>query len=107
VFTQGIGNPLQRLDGTTGTTAPTSVTEAFVDAGSANGRHVLFRGPAAIDHDEQTLDLQTGSVDDAHLEATPPGDWTSIGVSDDGETILVYGTDAGHVQGYYLWQRYS
>jgi len=106
VFTQGIGNPLQRLDGATGITAPTVVSEAFVDAGSANGRHVLFRGPASLDFAEQTLDLQTNAVDDAHLEAAPPGNWTSMGVSDDGEEILVYGTDANHVQGYYLWRRH-
>lgn len=107
VFTQGLGGPLQLLDGTTGTTAPTVVSDAFVDASSWNGRHVLFRGPASIDHDEQTLDLQTGSVDDAHLDPALAGNWTSVGVSDDGERILVYGTDVNHVQGYYLWERYS
>lgn len=107
VFTQGIGGPLLRLDGATGATSPTVVAEAFVDAGSANGRHVIFRGAASSDFAEQTLDLWTDAVDDAHLATTPGGSWRSVAVSDDGERILVHGTDIDHVDGYYLWERHA
>jgi hypothetical protein len=105
LFTQGVDGPLLRLDGTTGATAPTAVTEAFAEAGSANGRHVLFRGSAAIDHRAQTLDLLSDAVADAHLDTVAGGNWTSVGVSDDGRWILVHGSDLDHMDGYYLWDR--
>jgi hypothetical protein len=105
-FTQGVDGPLRHLDGTTGITTSTAVSDAFVRGGSSNGEHVLFVTHVPGGYRYETYATGTGNVDDAHAESAG-GDWSSIGVSDDGNEILIYGSDPAYPTGFYIWDRTS